>query len=630
MPGSSPVPSIRVANVETGNNTQLTNEYRQASIPEDNIDTMFDGVMPVHTNPWSADSSTVYFNQKYGYGSQGGISDYHYDIFKVSVSGGEPVKLTETPGKIVITGETGSITVRVSEMFMSFSPDHSQVLFGYDLSRPVPPNEILLAEGLYTASLSLAGPSYARPLFDTWTGFAGELFYGWKTLVQPPSGCIVTIRSDPPVYGYETPLDALLDDTGNDIVNITGRSDVIVIERSIVNADVVRAKFDEANSIEFWFYSGGDIADIITIDECNALPVETVDSSELVAELQDDYGVLLRHETDYEWTEGEIHEIYAGVISTAASFALISSSQLPPPALFRTIVNEGDTLPYIVLYKGVVDTPELHHLAVTFTMPDPSDPTGTNTLTISFGDQEEEAVTNGGCRTFQGSGSAPQPPAAKPRMIVCNSLDLIVPGGGLILAGVEVLQSNPPFTQYVLVHEFGHIFNNRTRASDPNATDYLGKLYEAVDETHSNDCADSSGNPTGYCITDNSNGVVMGFVFDGWTRGSRGWGSGPANIFTDFQQHPEDYFLSRDNLEARLDETGADMFLNWIYRKLNNNPPSYQVVPGNWQGFVNKSWNPKETGCYVSAGCPDSDYSGDARFIWMNGKMAKIFQEMGW
>lgn len=98
-----------------------------------------------------------------------------------------------------------------------------------------------------------------------------------------------------------------------------------------------------------------------------------------------------------------------------------------------------------------------------------------------------------------------------------------------------------------------------------------------------------------------------------WTRGDRGWGSGPGlaqnSTITNFQQHPPALYPG-DNLQTQLDEAAADMFLNWVYRSTNVG------------GFKNISWLGN---CATSTGCDDPSLPGDARFEWVDEKMDTIF-----
>lgn len=130
-------------------------------------------------------------------------------------------------------------------------------------------------------------------------------------------------------------------------------------------------------------------------------------------------------------------------------------------------------------------------------------------------------------------------------------------------------------------------------------------------------------------------------------RGSRGWGSaapypGPCGESTivglpeDFQQNPchvLDWVAavsdvayggeSSETLEViELEEAGADMFLNWAYRILNEG------------GFENASW---PIGCTEATECldnrgitPGSDGPGDDRYNWMSNIMTAFFDYYAW
>jgi len=211
-----------------------------------------------------------------------------------------------------------------------------------------------------------------------------------------------------------------------------------------------------------------------------------------------------------------------------------------------------------------------------------------------------------------------------------------------------------PFTEYVIVHEFGHVFDSRAS---------LGGRPRFVDRMSS-----------GVIIKDCSKEEyrVMGEIPSGqtiqqfWLRGERGWGSGPSRIntgtvrqVTQFQQNAVliefqidpttvDYqFLVREGIQPptndsdtpgakvkRVEEAQADMFLNWVYRRnIQGDSPSRASIcdVGSspiWggPGFLNTSWgNGSQT--------PTSQLTerpGDARYQWMDVQMKTLFVEQGW
>lgn len=188
----------------------------------------------------------------------------------------------------------------------------------------------------------------------------------------------------------------------------------------------------------------------------------------------------------------------------------------------------------------------------------------------------------------------------------------------------------PVMTEYILTHEFGHLFNNQ---ADQNGN---MSLMEYVDTTRTSTTA----------LLDGVNQIVMGPILacplgNNWLRGERGWGSGPgstygsnpnlcapqAKNFTDFQQNPAPYATPNAPGSESSDETAADMFLNWVYRRIGRQAG---VVSPEIEGFLNRSWS-VPSGCHVqSAGCPDSTNPGDARMTWMNTVMGQIFNAHGW
>ncbi|NJO82524.1 MAG: hypothetical protein HC828_06650 [Blastochloris sp.] len=188
-------------------------------------------------------------------------------------------------------------------------------------------------------------------------------------------------------------------------------------------------------------------------------------------------------------------------------------------------------------------------------------------------------------------------------------------------------------TEYVITHEFGHLFDNQAARQNGRA------LREYVADTGRDATPTVPGVHGPGAILDTNGDVVMGAVVscnNNWLRGERGWGSGPgsrynpltafctpqAPVYTDFQQNTPPY----DTLPEAYEETAADMFLNWVYRKLDLG------------GFLNRDWRPHVTATptgpscnEILEGCDNSQAaSGDARFNWMQTVMNEIFTARGW
>ncbi|QYO64832.1 hypothetical protein [Leptolyngbya sp. 7M] len=190
------------------------------------------------------------------------------------------------------------------------------------------------------------------------------------------------------------------------------------------------------------------------------------------------------------------------------------------------------------------------------------------------------------------------------------------------------------FSNYLVVHELGHIFDNQAdQGGNQSITDALaGGMFTIQDQEF-------------YWVMGHHTVVPCGPGRNaapvGWSRGERGWGSGPSSIyasqgidercqnptlpnFTDFQQNPPPHQVASGLtvLEASYQESAADMFLNWTYR--------IQMQGG----FRNRTWKPNERDaegyCNRPDGCDDNQTlnppssnrnSGDARFNWMNDFM---------
>lgn len=164
------------------------------------------------------------------------------------------------------------------------------------------------------------------------------------------------------------------------------------------------------------------------------------------------------------------------------------------------------------------------------------------------------------------------------------------------------------FTKELVVHEFGHRFDTRAEGvTGSSLTDYVEETR--FDKTLSIRSDPESSDPDGR--------LVMGSFIDGTTRGPRGWGTGPSSTITLLQQNPSQI----------PDEIAADMFLNWVYRVVDD---STDGVP---RGFRNSHWrsdksNTEGISCnLVLEGCLDDTHPGDARFNWMDAKMEVIFSE---
>jgi len=191
-------------------------------------------------------------------------------------------------------------------------------------------------------------------------------------------------------------------------------------------------------------------------------------------------------------------------------------------------------------------------------------------------------------------------------------------------------------TEYVITHEFGHVFDNQAARGNGRA------LREYIADTGLNAEPTQIGTHTNGPIWDAQQptaAVVMGNVEicdSNWLRGERGWGSGPGSsynplsdfctprnqVFTDYQQNPAPY----DTGEQANEETAADMFLNWVYRKLALG------------GYLNRDWRPHVTDPISGSSCSqipqgcDATLSapGDARFNWIQTVMNEIFVARGW
>lgn len=121
-----------------------------------------------------------------------------------------------------------------------------------------------------------------------------------------------------------------------------------------------------------------------------------------------------------------------------------------------------------------------------------------------------------------------------------------------------------------------------------------------------------------------------------WTRGERGWGSGPARqpgggyLITGFQQHPAFVSSSVSKVKA-VGEAAADMFLNWVYRGVSDYrfAPCLEDYPGMYLSFRNEDWR-NMTSYLAISGTPDNTKPGAKRQSWFESIMVKIFAAQVW
>lgn len=179
---------------------------------------------------------------------------------------------------------------------------------------------------------------------------------------------------------------------------------------------------------------------------------------------------------------------------------------------------------------------------------------------------------------------------------------------------------------YTIVHEIGHRFDNQSGTN--NVEGLSGRMDDGTVIT---DCTNYVPN-TSYGLR------VMGTLFsdpqpNDWKRGSRGWGTHGSSIFQQNILEIVDSSVSPPNTTDETLEVGeaaADMFLNWVYRRLTDGPIqpdgpnedkrcSTHNEIGIWSGFRN----------IKADGTFDSTLPGNARYWWMEEQLGLIFSEQG-
>jgi hypothetical protein len=330
---------------------------------------------------------------------------------------------------------------------------------------------------------------------------------------------------------------------------------------------------------------------------CDALPINNggsnwPDRHTLREELR-----LYKVEFDEEgqpWTDHELQEILDGVTQIGLAFSQITGGIAP--TAFQNDMLPG-LMPYILFRRTNADDNE--------------------------------------CITLEGDASRND----KPSQVTC---------AGILANGKALDQGDivGEITAHTVVHELGHLFDYHKNDALKNAVNQIpnitmpGSFHEGqtAQGNNWNGALRACGwqltpDRTAY-VTDQlgnrqlapnpaSVKIIMGasvsypndvIRYNEWSRGLAGWGTysqeGQANL-TLFQQNP-------DNIDI---EAAADMFLNWVYRRNTDLPPSgdpctYVPTDTTWQGFQNIDFN----------GNPDLQLSGNVRYWWMDQVMLGILQ----
>jgi len=298
------------------------------------------------------------------------------------------------------------------------------------------------------------------------------------------------------------------------------------------------------------------------------------------------------------WTVSELQQILIGVQNIAASFNSIKNN-----------INDGKTQQAKAIFQAIMGDPSLGNKIYVLRV------TGDFTF-------RSDSPFEDGCY--------PRNQTQRAKACVYN-----ISGQSAIAFYAQFYNPSPPepthdYIQHVVVHEFGHRFDGR-----------VGKLREVVNnqtvewtffqynvfypatnsagvKTMVKDCGILPNDPT-------DDAEVFGLRDPLFTRGVRGWGtikaSGPPPIQqTYFQLNPWEIAGSLED----LGETTADMFLNWVYRRITAGPaiwinctPQAPFEVGTWSGFRNID----------SAGNYDSRLPGNARYKWMEDFMIARFGE---
>jgi len=191
------------------------------------------------------------------------------------------------------------------------------------------------------------------------------------------------------------------------------------------------------------------------------------------------------------------------------------------------------------------------------------------------------------------------------------------------------------YIQRIVVHEFGHRFDNQT-GTEPveGVTRFKRALLYPLGEGNKNPLYDCGGNAVRNQRSDalDDDGIIFGVRGNGFARGLRGWGTPAAVPCSPGDSCQQTYFQINptDDPTYIRGETAADMFLNWVYRRIKDGPVNWTSCAldntqvddepqeiGDWQGFRNID----------AVGVFDTTLPGNARYEWMENFMITVFDE---
>jgi hypothetical protein len=293
-----------------------------------------------------------------------------------------------------------------------------------------------------------------------------------------------------------------------------------------------------------------------------ATPTPTITPTPSAAQIPGlllEYGVYVLDQTGTP-NQSDMQAVYDGVVEIGLAFSLFSTVYSDPKQAFRAIMLEDQS-------------------------PQSMDATDMLIVVLIENRSSPPAV----CQTYNRRGDPNTYPAQtdpSSAFLSQTAISLVTnpsnTNGSQEHRAYISCHPNVILSEYTVVHEMGHIFDNGSSLA-------LQSSIEATDLVSINNVAQS------FPIEDANNRIVMGRTSSPtsgtvWGRGTRGWGSGPASNYTtqppsknitDFQQNPPPYPGTDD-----FHETAADLFLNWVYRTVLNNPSATVT------GFRNISWSP--------------------------------------
>ncbi|MDX2161773.1 MAG: hypothetical protein SF162_10645 [bacterium] len=445
----------------------------------------------------------------------------------------------------------------------------------------------------YTGTLPTPTATLTPTVTPTPTATATPLIYTCR--IRPNAGVTIYgyVSAGEAISGLTTPLPP---------VSFSATDMLRVSARASLYENVIRVERESTPGTWYWIDSGVGVT-VEPNANCDALPFETNGM----------YAVRIISDGTRAWDAPgttqypdfgnplfERQSIITALNQVSTAFDALSSTVNSPQAAFNRVMLENSGTEILLI--------RTQSTASTVTIPNYTYLFGTlagQTVTLTYPN-----AAQGNCFTQrEATLTVNQMTTRLPAVIICNG-HLIDQYDGTI----QRLRASA----YTMVHELGHLFDYRT----------------------GDGLSDPINNPL-FLLRDCDRDTLMA---GGFTRGRRGWGTGPqqymngittAPLITDFQQNPANTAL----------EAAADSFLNWVYRFNDSGgasaPDPCVLTPqppyDHWSGdgYLNLEWSAAPAPAFIgnsqgAAGTPDPRLPGDSRYFDVDTRIRFLFTTYGW